>query len=253
MRVNNRVTQVPPLRTHEPRHHEVTEKNNHTTPTTLRPSGGPSQGGNSVGGASGSCSVASRGDGGEGSSGGSSSHGTGRRAGGSDDRGAEATRTTMSPATHMAATMPATELKRFIAERLLKQVTAMASPPSPLDFATYFSQRNSSFLGSPSTTRSKTQFSGLGATHYPLKTPVATTTRSASTSPSAWTRHHSLGSSHSTRTLSTSGTSSRLSSPATSQAQWGARVLAWFWQWSRKNKARRYASTCGASSTSARP
>jgi hypothetical protein len=35
---------------------------------------------------------------------------------------------------------------------------------------------------------------------YPLKTLVAITTQSASTSPSAWTRHHSLGSSRSTRT-----------------------------------------------------
>jgi hypothetical protein len=26
MRVNNRVTQVPPLRTHEPRHHEATSR-----------------------------------------------------------------------------------------------------------------------------------------------------------------------------------------------------------------------------------
>jgi hypothetical protein len=33
----------------------------------------------------------------------------------------------------------------------------------------------------------------------------------------------------------------------------GAHVPAWIWQWSSKNKARRYASTSGASSTSARP
>jgi hypothetical protein len=37
--------------------------------------------------------------------------------------GAEATRTTTSPATHMAATMPATGLRRFVAKRLLKQAT----------------------------------------------------------------------------------------------------------------------------------
>jgi hypothetical protein len=48
-----------------------------------------------------------------------------------------------------------------------------------------------------------------------LKTLVATMTRSASTSLSAWTKNHSLGSSRSTRTRPTSGTSSRLSSPAT--------------------------------------
>jgi hypothetical protein len=51
-----------------------------------------------------------------------------------------------------------------------------------------------------------------------LKMMVATTTRSASTFPSAWTKPHSPGSSRSTRTRSMSGTSSRLSSPATSRA-----------------------------------
>jgi hypothetical protein len=59
---------------------------------------------------------------------------------------------------------------------------------------------------------------------------VATTTQSASTFPSAWTKHHSPGSSRSTRTRSTSGTSSRISSPATSRAPWDTRVLAWTWQ-----------------------
>jgi hypothetical protein len=69
---------------------------------------------------------------------------------------AEATRTATPPTTHVAATMPATKLKRFVAKRLLKQMTATASPPSPLDFATCFSQRNLSLSGSPSMTRSKT-------------------------------------------------------------------------------------------------
>jgi hypothetical protein len=32
-------------------------------------------------------------------------------------------------------------------------------------------------------------------------------------------------------TRSTSGTSSRNSSPATSRALWATRVLAWTWQW----------------------
>jgi hypothetical protein len=115
---------------------------------------GPSLGGNSQGSASGSRDSTSRGDGsGEGSSGRSSSHGAGRRAGGGGDRGAEAMQTATSPATHVAA-----------------------SPPTLLDFAIYSSLRNSSLLGSPSTTRSKTQCSGLGATPYPLKTLVATMT-----------------------------------------------------------------------------
>jgi hypothetical protein len=99
-------------------------------------------------------------------------------------------------------------------------------------------------------TRSKTQSNGLGAMPYPLKMSVATTTQSASTSLSAWTKHHSPGSSYSTRTRPTSGTSSRLSSLATSRAPWGARLLAWTWQWSSKNKERHYASTCDAFSTS---
>jgi hypothetical protein len=55
---------------------------------------------------------------------------------------------------------------------------------------------------------------------------AATTTRSAYTSPSAWTRLHLHGSSHSTSKRSTSGTNSRSSSLATSRAPWDARVLA---------------------------
>jgi hypothetical protein len=60
---------------------------------------------------------------------------------------------------------------------------------------------------------------------------VATTTRSASTSLSAWTKLHSHGSSPSRSTRSASGTSPRSSSPATSGAPWHARVLAWTWPW----------------------
>jgi hypothetical protein len=41
----------------------------------------------------------------------------------------------------------------------------------------------------------------------PSKMLVETTTRSVSTSPSVWTRLHSVASSHLTRTRSTSGTS----------------------------------------------
>jgi hypothetical protein len=41
--------------------------------------------------------------------------------------GAEATRTTTLPANHVAVTMPATGLRRFVAKRLPKQATAMAS------------------------------------------------------------------------------------------------------------------------------
>jgi hypothetical protein len=98
MRVNNRVTQVPPLRTREPENNEATSRspadNGHNrtrgelpqNPNRTRAlAGGPSQGGNSAGGSHG---AAAHGDaGGGGSGGGSSSHGAGRRAGGGGDRG----------------------------------------------------------------------------------------------------------------------------------------------------------------------
>jgi hypothetical protein len=144
---------------------------------------------------------------------------------------AEATQIATSPAPHAAATMPAAELKKYDATSPPRQATTMASPPSLLDFATYFSQRNSNLWGSLSTTRSKTQSNGSDATPSPSKTLVATMIPSASTFPSAWTKHHSHGSSRSTSTRSISGTSSRISSPATSRAPWDARVLAWTWQW----------------------
>jgi hypothetical protein len=100
MRVNNRVTQVPPLRTREA-DHEATSRSpadngrNRTreelpqNPNRTRAStGGPSQGGHSAGRAGGSHAVVARGDaGGGGSSSGSSSHGAGRRAGGGGDHG----------------------------------------------------------------------------------------------------------------------------------------------------------------------
>jgi hypothetical protein len=99
MRVDNRVTQVPPLRTREV-DHEATRRSsadngrNRTrgelpqNPNRTRAStGGPSQGGHSVGGAGGSRAVVAHGDvGGGGSGGGSSSHGVGRRAGGGGNR-----------------------------------------------------------------------------------------------------------------------------------------------------------------------
>jgi hypothetical protein len=101
MRVDNRVTQVPPLRAREPDNHEATSRSpagngrNRTrgelpqNPNRTRTSaGGPSQGGNSVGGAGGSHGAVDHGDAGGGGSGGeSSSHEAGRRAGGGGDRG----------------------------------------------------------------------------------------------------------------------------------------------------------------------
>jgi hypothetical protein len=100
MRVDNRVTQVPPLLTREA-DHEATSRSpadngcNRTrgelpqNPNRTRASaGGPSQSGHNAGRAGGSRAVVAHGDaGGGGSGGGSSSHGAGRRAGGGGDRG----------------------------------------------------------------------------------------------------------------------------------------------------------------------
>jgi hypothetical protein len=144
---------------------------------------------------------------------------------------AEATRTAMPPVSHAAATMPAKKLKNYDTKSPPRQATTTASLPSLLGFAIYFSRRNSNTWGSPSTMRSKIQYSGSDATPSPSKTLVATTTLSASTFPSAWTKLRLHGSSRSRSTRSTSGTSSRNSSPATSRALWVARVLAWTWQW----------------------
>jgi hypothetical protein len=97
---------------------------------------------------------------------------------------AEATQTAMPPVSHAAAMMPAAELKKYDARSPPRQTTTTASPPSLLDFAIWFSQRNSNLWGSPSTRRSKTQSSGSDAKPYPSKMLVATTTQSASTFPS---------------------------------------------------------------------
>jgi hypothetical protein len=144
---------------------------------------------------------------------------------------AEATQTITSPTPHAVATMPTAELKKYDATSPPRLATTTASPPFLRDFAIYSSQRNSNLWGSLSTTQSKTQSNGLDATPSPSKTLAATMTPSVYTFPSTWTKHHLHGSSHSTSTRSTSGTSSRISSPATSRAPWDAQVLAWTWQW----------------------
>jgi hypothetical protein len=64
---------------------------------------------------------------------------------------AEVMQTATSPVPHMAATMPAAELKKYDARSPPRQATMTASSPSLLDFAICFSQRNSSLLGSLST------------------------------------------------------------------------------------------------------
>jgi hypothetical protein len=57
---------------------------------------------------------------------------------------AEAMQTATSLVFHVAAMMPAAELKKFDAKNPPRQVKTTASPPSLLDFAICFSQRNSS-------------------------------------------------------------------------------------------------------------
>jgi hypothetical protein len=99
MRVDNRVTQVPPVRNRQ-QDNEATSRSadigrNRTRgklpadPNRTRASaGGPSHGGNSAGGAGGNREIIPHLDpSGEGSDGGSSNHGAGRRAGGGADRG----------------------------------------------------------------------------------------------------------------------------------------------------------------------
>jgi hypothetical protein len=100
MRVDNRVAQVPSVRTCQP-DNEATSRSpayngrNRTrgeqlaNPNRTRASaGGPSQGGNSAGGAGGNRYVVPHRDpGGRGNDGGSSSHGARRRPGGGGDRG----------------------------------------------------------------------------------------------------------------------------------------------------------------------
>jgi hypothetical protein len=144
---------------------------------------------------------------------------------------AEATRTATPPALHAVASTPAKKSKNYDAKGPPRRATTTTSPPSLHDFATYFSRRNSNHWGSPSTTRSKIQYSGSDATPSPSKMLVAIMTQSASIFPSAWIKLRLHGSSHSRSTRSTSGTSSRNSSLATSRALWIARVLAWTWQW----------------------
>jgi hypothetical protein len=103
MRVDNRVTQVPHIRIHQPKNNEATSRSptdngrNHTrgelpaNPNRTRASAGrPSQGGNSAGGTGGNCDVVPHRDpGGRGSDSGISSHGAGRRARGRGDRGGQ--------------------------------------------------------------------------------------------------------------------------------------------------------------------
>jgi hypothetical protein len=125
MRVDNRVTQAPPLRTREADHESTTcspanNSHSHTrgelsqTPTALghlrRTFSGRSQHWSRCGNRA---VVAHDNAGGSGSDGGSSSHGAGRRPGGGGDRGGRGHADSQSPMSHAAATMPVVESKKF--------------------------------------------------------------------------------------------------------------------------------------------
>jgi hypothetical protein len=69
--------------------------------------------------------------------------------------GAEATRTATPPVSHVVATLPAKKLKNYDAKSPPRQATTTSSPPSLLGFAICFSRRNSNPCGSPSMMRSK--------------------------------------------------------------------------------------------------
>jgi hypothetical protein len=235
MRVDNRVTQVPPLRTREA-DHEATSRSladngrNRTrvelpqNPNRTRASAkGPSQGGHSAGGTGGSRTVVARCDAG----GGSSSHGAGRRAGGGGDRRGRV---------HADSHITGVSCGGYDACRRIKEIRCKKSSTAGKNdgFPAFSARLRNQLLlekfkplGSPSTKRSKIQYSGSDATPSPSRTLVATTTRSASTSLSAWTKLHLHSSSHSRSTRSTSGTSSKSSSRVTSRAPWDARVLTW--------------------------
>jgi hypothetical protein len=244
MRVDNRVAQVPPVRNRQPDNeatsHSPADNGRNCTrgelpvnPNRTRASAGePSHGGNSAGGAGGNCDIVPHRDpGGGGSDSGSTSHGAGRRAGGGGDRGGRGHANSHAFGVSRGSFDARQRTKNYDAKSPPRQATTMASPPSPHGFAIYFSRRHSNHWGSPSTTRSKTQYSGSDVTPSPSKTLVAIMTQSVSTFPSTWIKPRLHGPSQLRSTRSTSGTSSRTSSPATSRALWVAQVLAWTWQW----------------------
>jgi hypothetical protein len=155
MRVDNRVTQVAPVRNRQQDNEDTSRSpdigRNRTrgelpaNPNRTRASaGGPSNGGNSTGGAGGNREIIPHRDpGGGGSDGRSSNHGAGRRAGAEATVAAEATRTATPPALHAAALTPTKKSKNYDARSPPRQATTMASPPSQPGFAIYFSRRNS--------------------------------------------------------------------------------------------------------------
>jgi hypothetical protein len=217
MRVHNRVTQAPPVRNrdneatsrsadlgHNRTRAELPANPNRTRATTA----GPSQGGNSAAAAGDDREIVpNRDPSGGGSGGGSSNHGAGKRAGGGGDRGVRG---------HANSHVSRSSHGGFDTHQKIEELRRKKSATvGDNDGFPAFSPRLRNLLlpdkfkplGSPSTTRSKTPYSGSDATPSPSRTLVATMTQSASTSPSVWIRLCLHGSSHSRSTRSTSGTS----------------------------------------------
>jgi hypothetical protein len=212
MRVDNRVNQPLPARKHN---NEATSRSAGNGPNRTRAelpaepnrhrstAGGPPQRDN------GNCEVVPHRApaGGGGSDGGSSNHGANRRAGGGSSRGGRGN----SNSHASGASQGVYDARQKIEELRRKKSTTVGDG----DGFPAFSPRLRNLLlpdkfkplGITSTTRSRTPFSGSGATPSPLRTLAATMTPSASTSPSAWTKLHSHGSSRWTSTRTTSGTS----------------------------------------------
>jgi hypothetical protein len=154
MRVDNRVTQPHPARN---RDNEATSRSadlgrNRTRaelpaqPNRIRANaGGPSQASNSAAGTGGNREIIPHRDpGGGGSDGGSSNHGANRRAGGGGGRGGRGHANSHASEASQGGYDARQKTRNYGARRLLRQATTTASPPSPRDFVTSSSQRNSS-------------------------------------------------------------------------------------------------------------
>jgi hypothetical protein len=231
MLVDNRVTQVPPVRNRQQdnestsRSADIGRNRNRgelpANPNRTRASaGGPSHGGNSAGGAGGNREIIHHRDpGGGGSDSGSSNHGAGRRAGGGGDRGGRG---------HANSHASGASRGGFDARQKIEELRRKkSSTADDNDGFPAFSARFCNLL-------LPEKFKPLGITMYDTKQDPVQWLRCYTLSienAGGNNKPHLHGSSHSRCTRLTSGTSLRNSSPATSRALWVARVLAWTWQW----------------------
>jgi hypothetical protein len=155
MRVNNRVTQVPPVRNRQ-QDNEATSRSADIGRNCTRgelpanpnqtwaSAGGPSHGGNSAGGADANREIIPHRDpGGGGSDGGSSNHGAGRRAGGGGDCGCRGHTNSHASGASRGGFDVRQKSKNYSARSPPRQATTMASSPSLHGFAIYFSRTNS--------------------------------------------------------------------------------------------------------------